>query len=75
MTGTFEGECDGKITGTYAGGDSGVIRGTGGGSCAFIMPALGSFSGTVNTTNKSVFISGTGSAAGISGNGSLTLKY
>lgn len=75
VTGSFTGDCDGNITGTYAGGESGAISGKGSGSCAFIIPASGSFSGVVNKSAKTVPVSGTGSAAGISGEGSLTLTY
>lgn len=75
VTGTFSGDCDGNIKGTYAGGDGGAISGKASGSCAFIMPASGRFSGTVNHGSKTVPVSGEGSAAGFSGKGSLTLRY
>lgn len=75
VTGTFSGDCDGNIKGTFAGGNGGTISGTGKGSCGFILPASGSFSGTVNTASKAVNVSGQGSAAGFSGQGSLTLRY
>jgi hypothetical protein len=75
VTGSFSGDCDGTIKGTYAGGNGGSISGTGKGSCAFIFPASGNFSGTVNQSNKTVPVHGQGSAAGISGEGSLTLSY
>lgn len=72
--GNFSGDCDGTIKGTYAGG-GGTISGTGKGSCAFVIPASGSFSGSVNTSSKTVPIHGNGSAAGFSGEGDLTLTY
>ena len=75
VSGSFSGDCDGTIKGTFAGGDSGAISGTGKGSCAFVIPASGSFSGSVNQSAKTVPISGSGSAAGFSGSGSLTLTY
>jgi len=74
VTGGFSGDCDGNIKGSYAGG-GGTISGTGKGSCAFVIPASGSFSGTVNTANKTVPIHGKGSALGIDGEGDLTLTY
>lgn len=75
VTGSFSGDCDGNIKGTYAGGNGGAISGTGKGSCAFVMPASGSFSGTVNQTSKTVPVHGSGSVPGFSGEGDLTLKY
>ncbi len=75
VTGNFSGDCDGTIKGTFAGDSGGVISGTGKGSCAFVMPASGSFSGSVNTSAKTVPIHGSGSAAGFSGEGDLTLTY
>lgn len=74
VTGSFSGDCDGTIKGTYAGG-GGSIRGSGKGSCAFVIPASGNFSGTVNESSKTVPVRGSGSAAGFSGEGSLTLTY
>lgn len=74
VTGNFSGDCDGSIKGSYA-GSGGTINGTANGSCGFVFPASGKFSGTVNETAKTVPISGSGSAAGFSGEGSLTLKY
>lgn len=75
VTGTFSGDCDGNIKGSYAGGDGGAISGEAKGSCAFIIPASGEFSGTVNQTSKTVVVSGSGSAAGFSKQGSMTLSY
>ena len=74
VTGNFSGDCDGNIKGTYAGG-GGVINGTAKGSCAFVMPASGKFSGTVNVSSKTVPLNGSGSVPGFSGEGSLTLTY
>lgn len=75
VAGTFSGECDGTIKGTYAGGNGGTISGTGKGSCGFVLPASGSFSGSVNTAGKTVPIHGSGSVPGFSGEGDLTLAY
>ena len=74
VTGSFSGDCDGNIKGTFAGGNGGVISGNAKGSCAFVLPASSEFSGTVNQTSKTVPVSGHGSAAGFSGEGSLTLS-
>lgn len=74
VAGNFSGDCDGTIKGTYAGG-GGTISGTGKGSCAFVMPASGSFSGSVNTSAKTVPVHGEGSVPGFSGEGDLTLTY
>jgi hypothetical protein len=74
VTGSFDGDCEGNIKGTYA-GSNGAISGKGNGSCAFIMPASGEFSGTVNESSKSVSVSGSGRAAGFSGSGSLNLGW
>lgn len=76
--GTFSGTCEGNITGTYAGGEGGTISGKAVGSCTpllIALPASAEFSGTVNQVQKSIPITGTGSTAGISGTGSLTLTY
>lgn len=75
VTGSFSGDCDGNIKGTYAGGNGGAISGTGKGSCAFVFPASGKFSGTVNTASKTVPVHGSGSVPGFSGEGDLTLTY
>jgi len=75
VTGTFSGDCDGTIKGNFAGGNGGAISGSGKGSCAFVMPASGSFSGSVNTSAKTVPIHGSGSVPGFSGEGDLTLTY
>jgi len=75
VTGSFEGDCDGSIKGSFSGGNGGTISGKAKGSCGFILPASGQFSGTVNTAAKTVPIRGNGSAAGFSGEGSVTLSY
>ena len=75
VTGNFSGDCDGRIKGTYAGGNGGAISGTGNGSCAYVFPASGSFSGTVNQSSKTVPVHGSGSVPGFSGEGDLTLTY
>lgn len=75
VTGSFSGDCDGSITGTYAGGDGGAISGDAKGSCAFVIPASGSFTGTVNQSQKTVPLTGKGGAMGFSADGSLTLTY
>jgi hypothetical protein len=74
VTGSFFGDCSGQITGEYAGG----LQGKAFGSCnPFLVPipAKASFTGSVNRELKTVPISGSGSAAGFSGSGSLTLQY
>ena len=75
VTGSFDGSCNGSIQGNYDGEEGGVISGEAKGSCALVIPASGKFSGTVSQSSKSVPISGTGTFAGISGDGSLTLSY
>lgn len=75
VTGSFDGDCDGTIKGTYAGGDGGAISGEANGKCAYVFPASGSFSGTVNQASKTVPVRGSGKAVGFSKEGSLTLTY
>jgi hypothetical protein len=75
VTGNFSGDCEGTLSGTFAGGSGGAISGSGRGSCAFVIPASGTFSGSVNTSGKTVNVAGTGSAGGQSGSGSLVLTY
>jgi hypothetical protein len=78
VSGEFSGDCSGNITGNYDGKDKGVITGKAVGSCSplFIpIPASANFSGTVSHQQKNISISGTGSAAGFSGNGSLVLTF
>jgi len=77
VTGQVTGDCSGSVSGQYS-GDSGTISGQVFGSCSpfFVpIPAKATFSGTVDQENKLIPISGTGSAAGISGSGSLTLTF
>lgn len=78
VTGKVTGDCSASVSGEYSGGDNGTISGQVFGSCSpfFVpIPAKATFSGTVNQEQKIVPISGTGSAAGISGSGSLTLTF
>jgi len=78
VTGKVTGDCSASVTGEYSGGDNGTISGQVFGSCSpfFVpIPAKATFSGTVDQGQKIVPISGTGSAAGISGSGSLTLTF
>jgi hypothetical protein len=78
VSGEFSGACTGAITGSYDGTDGGTISGTAVGSCdPFLIPipAKAQFSGIVNQQQKTVSLDGTGSAAGISGSGSLVLTY
>ena len=78
VTGEFSGTCEGNISGHYDGGEGGAISGTAAGSCdPFLVPipASGTFSGTVDAQNKTIPLTGTGSAAGFSGSGSLTLTF
>ncbi len=74
VTGTFSGDCDGKIRGSYT-EDNNVIKGKGSGSCLYVMPASGTFSGEVNTETKTITTTAKGSAIGFSKEGSLTLTY
>src|SRR3989344_4028284 len=78
ISGTY-GKSERSVTVTLTfpleGGNGGAISGKAKGSCAFIFPASADFSGTVSQRNKTVSVSGKGSAAGFSGEGSLTLKY
>ncbi|MDD4938418.1 MAG: hypothetical protein PHX34_05455 [Candidatus Shapirobacteria bacterium] len=78
VSGEFSGDCSGSISGNYDGQDYGVITGKAVGSCdPFLVPipASANFSGTVSHQQKSVSISGTGSAVGVSGSGSLFLIF
>jgi hypothetical protein len=78
VTGSFSGDCKGKISGYYDGKDGGVISGKAFGTCdPFVVPipATATFSGMVSQKQKTVPINGTGTAAGISGTGSLILSY
>lgn len=75
VSGQFSGDCKGNISGSY---DNGVINGKAVGSCnPFLVPipASANFSGTVNQEQKIIPINGSGSAAGFSGSGSLTLSF
>ncbi len=74
VTGSFSGDCDGNIKGTYA-GNGGSISGEGKGSCSFVFPASGNFSGSVNEASKTVNLSGNAKISGFGGEGSLTLTY
>lgn len=78
VTGKFSGDCSGNITGYYDGKDGGAISGKAVGSCDPLLvpiPASATFTGNVFHKQKNIPITGTGSAAGISGNGSLTLSF
>lgn len=76
VTGSFEGDCDGTLKASFAGGNGGAITGGKGmGKCAFVLPASGNFTGTVNTATKTVVITGKGSIPGGSKEGSVTLKW
>lgn len=75
VTGTFSGDCEGKIVGTFAGGDGGTITGTAGGSCASVIPVSGTYSGTVDETSRTVSLTGTGTVSGVVKSGSLQLTY
>ena len=76
VTGSFDGDCDGTLKATFAGGNGGAITGgIGKGSCGFVLPASGNFTGTVNTTSKTATITGKGSIPGGSKEGSVTLKW
>ena len=78
VTGEFSGDCSGKITGTYDGKDGGIISGKAFGSCSPLLvpiPASATFTGTVSHQQKNIPITGTGTAVGISGTGSLVLTF
>jgi hypothetical protein len=78
VTGNVSGNCSGNVTGNYEGEETGVISGKVFGSCdPFFVPVPGkaTFSGNVNQQSSIVSISGSGSAAGFSGSGSMTLNY
>ena len=78
VTGRVSGDCSASITGNFSGGDNGEITGQAFGSCSpfFVpVPAKATFSGTVNQPQKIIPITGTGSAAGFSGTGSMTLTF
>jgi len=77
VSGKVTGDCSASVSGQYS-ADAGTISGQVFGSCSpfFVpIPAKATFSGTVDQDNKIIPISGTGSAAGISGFGSLTLTF
>jgi hypothetical protein len=77
ISGSFDGDCQGVINGTYD-DQSEAVSGTATGSCnPFVVPvpASATFTGTVDKTAKIIPINGTGSAAGFSGSGSITLRY
>lgn len=78
VAGKVTGDCRARVTGNYEGEETGVISGTVFGSCnPFFVPVPGkaTFSGTVNQQSKTVAITGTGSVAGFSGSGLMTLTY
>lgn len=78
VSGEFSGDCSGNISGNYDGQDNGVITGKAVGSCdPFLVPipASATFSGTVNHQQKSIPITGSGTAVGVSGSGSLVLSF
>lgn len=78
VTGKVTGDCSASILGEFSGGDSGIITGQAFGSCSplFVpIPAKANFSGAVDQIQKVIPITGTGTAAGISGSGSLTLTF
>ena len=76
--GKFSGDCSGNISGNYDGKDGGIISGTAVGSCnPFLVPipASATFTGTVSHQQKSIPITGSGTAVGVSGSGSLVLTF
>ena len=76
VNGSFSGSgCSGSIIGNYAGGSGGAISGKASGTCLLVLPASGTFTGTVNQSRKTVTTSGTGKVANFSGGGSMTLSY
>lgn len=74
ITGSFSGPCGGDITGNYS-ANSGAITGEASGGCLLVMPVSAKFTGTVNKSNKIVYLNGTGIIAGKSGSGSINLNY
>lgn len=79
VTGTMSGACDGTVkNGTFSGQNGGAISGKIAGSCdPFVakIPASATFGGTVNKDAKSVPIRFTGSGAGVTHDGSMSLSY
>jgi hypothetical protein len=78
VTGSFSGACDGTISGYYDGKDGGALSGKAVGSCDpfFVpIPASGTFSGNVFPQQKTIPVTGSGSAGGFSGEGSLTFTF
>src|SRR3989344_3928159 len=78
VTGSVSGACEGTVKATYNGQNNGVISGTMMGTCDpfFVkVPASANFTGTVNKTGKTVPFQFTGKGAGISHEGSMTLRY
>lgn len=78
VTGTVSGTCDGKVTGSFNGQNNGVISGALTGACSpfFVnVPAAAEFSGTVNKDSKTVPFNFTGSGAGLTHVGSMSLTY
>lgn len=77
-TGSVSGTCDGTLKGTFDGQNNGAFSGTLRGTCSpfFVnIPAGATFSGTVNKDSKTAPINFTGSGAGITHQGSMTLSY
>lgn len=78
VTGSVSGTCDGKVKATFSGQNNGVISGSMAGACSpfFVnIPASAEFSGTVNKDAKTVPFSFTGSGAGLTHQGSMSLSY
>jgi hypothetical protein len=78
VSGKFSGDCSGTISGNYDGQDNSVITGKAVGSCDpfFVpVPASANFSGTVNHQQKNIPVTGTGTAVGVSGSGSMVLTF
>ena len=76
--GSFSGDCNGTINGTYAGGNGGAISGSASGTCTVLyvpVPISGGFTGTVNRSQRSVTLVGSGDLANLADQGELTLNY
>jgi hypothetical protein len=78
VTGTVSGDCNGKVTGSFDGKNNGPISGDITGFCEVTVvpvPAKATFQGVVNKDSKTVPISFSGSAAGLTHDGSMSLSY
>lgn len=78
VIGNVTGDCSGQVRGSFDGANNGAITGTITGTCTVVVanvPAKATFTGTVNKDAKIVPISFTGSGAGFTHSGSMSLSY